>query len=210
MKQKYFIDFHKGITSLYILFLINWYSAYDNLTIWVYLGLHGTYGILWILKSMIFTDKSWETKTGLLYGLFILAGLSLYWVSPWIIVSGYFNHGDMVIVPLWLISLCLFSFGIGVFFHFSADMQKYTALKLNPENLVVDGLFSRVRNMNYFGELLIYISFALLSMHWTPITILFIFIMIVWVPNMIKKDKSLSKYKEFDDYRNKTRMFFPF
>ena len=74
MKQKYFIDFHKGITLFFILFLINWYSAYDNITIWVYLGLHGTYGVLWVIKSMVFPDKAWEVKTGFFYGLFILVG----------------------------------------------------------------------------------------------------------------------------------------
>ena len=210
MKQKHFIDFHKGITFIYILFLINWYSAHDNTTIWVYLGLHGTYGILWILKSMIFPDKSWEIKTGLFYGLFILAGLSLYWISPWIIVSGYFNNGNMVIPPLWIISLSIFLFGLGVFLHFSSDMQKYTALKLNPGHLVMDGLFSKSRNMNYFGELLIYLSFALLSMHWIPFIALLFFIITIWIPNMIKKDKSLSKYENFKNYKNKTRVFSPF
>ena len=34
MKQKHFIDFHKGITFLYILYLINYYVAYENTTIW--------------------------------------------------------------------------------------------------------------------------------------------------------------------------------
>ncbi len=210
MKQKYFIDFHKGITFLYILFIINWYSAYNNTTIWVYLGLHGTYGILWVLKSQIFPDKSWEANSGLSYGLFILIGLSLYWIAPWIIVSGYFNNGDMVVVPLWLISLCISLFGIGVFLHFSSDMQKYTALKLNPGHLIMDGLFNKSRNMNYFGEFLIYLSFALLSLHWIPMIILILFILVIWVPNMLKKDKSLSRHKEFENYKSKTKMFLPF
>ena len=176
MKQKHFIDFHKGITFLYILILINCYDAFNNITIWIYLGLHGTYGILWVMKSLIFPDKSWEQKTNLIYGLTILFGLSLYWVSPWIIVSGYFNAGQMVVVPNWLISIVIFLFGLGVFLHFSSDMQKYTALKLNPGNLISDGLFKKSRNINYLGELFIYLSFALLAMHWISILVLLIFI----------------------------------
>ena len=207
MKQKHFIDFHKGITFLYILALINCYDAFNNITIWIYLGLHGTYGILWIIKSLIFPDKSWEQKTNLIYGLIILFGLSLYWISPWIIVSGYFNNGQMVTIPNWLISIVIFLFGLGVFLHFSSDMQKHTALKLNPGNLISDGLFKKSRNINYVGELFIYLSFALLSMHWIPILVLAIFILCVWVPNMIKKDKSLSKYPKFNDYKNNTRLF---
>ena len=94
----------------------------------------------------------------------------------------------MVVVPLWLISLCLSLFGIGVFLHFSSDMQKYTALKLNPGHLIMDGLFNKSRNMNYFGEFLIYLSFALLSLHWIQMIILLLFILVIWVHNMFKKD----------------------
>ena len=207
MKQKHFIDFHKGITFLYILGLIYFYSAFDNVAIWVYLGLHGTYGVLWVMKSMIFPDKSWEEDTGLIYGLVILIGLSLYWISPWIIVSGYFHDGQMTLIPNWLISVSIFSFGIGIFLHFSSDMQKHTALKLNPGKLIIDGLFKKSRNMNYVGEFLIYLSFSLLSMHWLPILVLAVFILLVWVPNMIKKDKSLSRYQEFSKYKTTTRIF---
>ena len=28
---------------------------------------------------------------------------------------------------------------------------------------------------------------------------------IIWIPNMLKKDKSLSRYKQFDDYKSKTK-----
>ena len=151
---------------------------------------------------MIFPDKSWEQKTNLMYGFIILFGLSLYWISPWIIVSGYFNNGNMVQVPMWLISACIFLFGVGVFLHFSSDMQKHTALKLDPGKLVIDGLFSKSRNMNYFGELMIYLSFALLSMHWIPFAVLLVFIISVWIPNIIKKDRSLSRYQEFKNYKD--------
>ena len=207
MRQKHFIDFHKGITFIYILGLINFYSAFENVAIWVYLGLHGTYGVLWVIKSMIFPDKSWEKSTGFIYGVVILLGLSLYWISPWIIVSGYFTNGLMVVIPNWLISVVIFLFGIGVFLHFSSDMQKYTALKLNPGQLITDGLFQKSRNMNYVGEFFIYLSFALLSMHWLPILILAVFISVVWAPNMIKKDSSLSRHEGFSEYKKITRIF---
>ena len=90
MRHRHFIDFHKGITFVYILFLIWYFDAFENQVIWIYLGLHGTYGILWILKSKIFPDKSWDQKSSLGYGFLILFGLSMYWVSPLIIASEYF------------------------------------------------------------------------------------------------------------------------
>ena len=121
--------------------------------------------------------------------------------------SGYFQKGQMTLIPNWLISVSIFSFGIGVFLHFSSDMQKHTALKLNPGKLITDGLFKKSRNMNYVGEFLIYLSFALLSMHWLPIFVLASFILVVWIPNIIKKDKSLSRYQEFSKYKKNTRIF---
>ena len=210
MKQRHFIDLHKGCTFLYILFLIGIYSAFDNSTIWLYLGLHGTYGFLWIIKSIVFPDKSWEKQSGILYGLLILFGLSLYWIAPWLIVSGYFNDGNMVVVPNWLISLSVFLFGMGIFLHFTSDMQKYITLKLNPGKLITSGLFLKSRNMNYFGEFLIYTSFSILSMHWIPFICLLIFIVFIWIPNMKKKDKSLSRFSSFSEYKKKSNLFLPF
>ena len=142
-----------------------------------------------------------------MYGFIILFGLSLYWISPWIIVSGYFNGSQMVTIPNWIISIIIFLFGVGVFLHFSSDMQKYTALKLKPGHLISDGLFKKSRNINYIGELLIYHSFALLSMHWIPIIVLVIFVICIWIPNMKKKDKSLSRYSDFNEYKNNSRIF---
>ncbi len=34
--------------------------------------------------------------------------------------------------------------------------------------LITDGFFARTRNPNYLGEMMIYGSFAALSMHWIP------------------------------------------
>ena len=89
-------------------------------------------------------------------------------------------------------------------------MQKFIQLKTQPGQLINDGLFKRCRNINYFGELLIYSSFALLSMHWIPFLVLILFIIFVWAPNMTRKDKSLSRYDNFEDYKKDSKLFIPF
>ena len=58
MKQKHFIDIHKGITPVFILLLIILYNSWDNPAAMIYLSLHGVYGLLWISKSCIFPDES--------------------------------------------------------------------------------------------------------------------------------------------------------
>jgi len=204
MKQKHFIDFHKGATAPAVLILIWYFSQWENTTAWIYLAIHGTYGIMWVLKSAIFPDKTWEAKCSIWYGLYIWGGLSMYWISPWIIMSTPVENSPMylgIIVAL---------FALGVFFHYAADMQKHAYLTLNPGNLITDGLMAKCRNTNYFGELLIYLSFALMTQHWIPLAVLVTFMAIIWLPNMRRKDKSLSRYPEYEEYKKRSSLLIPF
>lgn len=204
MKQKHFIDAHKLATGPAISLMILARGSFEHTTAMVYLGLHATYGLLWFFKSRIFPDKKWEQPTGLAYGLVIWAGLTLYWVAPWLLIT------RNVEAPAWLLAVCVAMGLLGMFLHFTTDMQKSTALKLEPEHLVTDGMLERCRNTNYFGELLIYMSFALLSMHWLPLVILSLFVGLVWVPNMLRKERSLTRYAGFEAYKERSRFFIPF
>ena len=204
MRQKTFIDVQKAATGPAVLLMMALFAQWQNPTAWVYLALHGTYGLLWVMKSNIFPDKSWEKKTGWGYGLVILGGLSLYWVAPWILMS------QGVHTPPWHMGACISLYTLGIFLHFSTDMQKYISLKLRPETLITEGMMARSRNLNYFGELLIYLGFGLLAMHWLPILILVLFVVIIWFPNMRRKDESLSRYPDFEAYSRRTKLFIPF
>ena len=210
MKQKFFIDIHKGITILFVLFLMHILGQWDNTAGWIYCALHGSYGLMWVMKSRIFPDSSWEKKCSIWYGFYIWFGLSLYWLSPYIILSGCFNDGIPLQLSAQYIAVCVFVFNMGVFFHFSSDMQKYSYLKLRPNQLITEGMMKKCRNINYFGELLIYLGFGLLAKHWVPILVLLLFIIVVWIPNIRKKEKSLSRYPNFNDYRKKSSFIIPF
>ena len=205
MKQRHFIDSHKGATGLFILGCMAGFDAWDNTTIWLYLATHGLYGLLWIHKSRSFGDKQWEQPCGIGYGAYIWAGLSLYWLTPYLICS------QQVEAPPWLLALGVASFGLGVFYHFASDLQKHTAL-LNGPGLITTGLWSKLRNPNYFGELLIYMGFGMLAYTWAwvPALVLCVFIGVIWIPNMLKKDRSLSRYPEFEDYKKRSSWFIPF
>ena len=204
MKQKHFIDIHKGATAPMVLILIWYFHQWENHTAWIYLALHGSYGIMWVLKSAIFPDKTWEAKCSIWYGLYIWGGLTLYWISPFIIMSTPVYNSPMYL------GLIVAIFAMGVFFHYAADMQKHAHLKLKPGELITDGLMSKCRNTNYFGEFLIYLSFALISKHWVPIAVLISFMTIIWLPNMRRKDKSLSRYPDYEDYKKRSSLMIPF
>ena len=46
-------------------------------------------------------------------------------------------------------------------------------------------------------------------MSFIPLVILAIFFFIVFLPRMQKKDKSLSKYDSFEEYKKKSGLIFP-
>jgi len=157
MKVKYPINLHKGSTSIFVLALM---LIYQNFTIgaWVYLALHGTYGILWLLKDRIYPDKQWEQEIPLITGIFGFFFVGLYWVAPFILISS----GTIPSPPLIAAAIAINIFG--VFLHFSSDAQKYYTLKYKS-GLITEGFFARCRNTNYLGEIFIYLGFALLVQH---------------------------------------------
>ncbi|NET03609.1 MAG: DUF1295 domain-containing protein [Merismopedia sp. SIO2A8] len=201
MKAKHFINFHKGSTFIFVLGLM---LAYQNFTLgpWVYLALHGTYGFLWLLKDRLYPDKQWEQEIPWQLGLVGFGMVSLYWVAPFILISSRIEPA----LPLVAIAIALNI--LGIFLHYVSDAQKYYTLKYKT-GLITEGLFARCRNTNYLGELLTYLSFAMLAMHWLPFVILGGFIAGVFVPNMLKKDRSLSRYPEFEVYKLNSGLLFP-
>lgn len=204
MKMKFFVDWHKAITLAVVLALMGIYNQRENPTAWVYLGLHGSYGLLWALKSRFFPDRIWEKPASPINGLGICLALSTYWIAPCLLMA----RG--VQAPGWLLGMCTGLYAFGVFFHFAGDMQKSVHLALRLGELITGGLFSLSRNINYFGELLIYTAFALLALHLLPLLILTAWVGIYWLPNRRRKDRSLARYLDFEDYRQRTRLFIPF
>lgn len=204
LKINYFINSQKGLTFLAILGLMMLYHQWNNPTAWVYLALHGTYGWLWVFKSACFPDEQWHRPTSLWFGLVSWAALCLYWIAPWLLTS----RG--VQAPYAYLALCISLYALGVFLHFASDMQKYISLKLRPGELFSDGLWSHLRNPNYLGELLIYLSFAMLAMHWLAIAVLLLWIFGFWLPNMYRKDRVLAQLSGFKEYKQRSKMFIPF
>jgi protein-S-isoprenylcysteine O-methyltransferase Ste14 len=97
---------------------------------------------------------------------------------------------------------------MGVLLHFGSDAQKYFTLKYRT-GLITEGFFLRCRNPNYLGEILIYLGFAIVTQSWIPFAILGAFVAGVFVPNMLKKDLSLSRYPEFAAYKQNSGLLIP-
>lgn len=201
MRIKYPINLHKGMTALVVISLM---IAFDNYTTgpWVYLALHGSYGLLWLFKSRTYPDSRWEENVSVPYGILVFLALGLYWIAPYILIAQHKTPPDTLLATA--IALNMF----GMVLHFGSDAQKYYTLQYKP-GLITDGFFARCRNTNYLGELMIYLGFAMLSMSWMGYIGITLFFVFVFIPGMLRKEKSLSRYPGFADYKKRTGFLWP-
>jgi len=201
MKIKHPINLAKFLTFAFVLALM---FIYQNFTVaaWIYLALHGSYGIMWLIKSSVYPDRQWEEEIKFGTAIVVFLFVSLYWIAPFVLIGSGVQPSPI------LISISIATNLFGVFLHYGSDAQKYFTLKYK-KGLITDGFFSRTRNPNYLGEILIYFGFALLTQHWLPIAIIGLFIAVIFFPNMKKKDESLSRYPEFAAYKERSGLLLP-
>ncbi|HEV7242675.1 MAG TPA: DUF1295 domain-containing protein [Thermoanaerobaculia bacterium] len=201
MKVATLINAHKILVTPTVLAMM-W--AYQNWSTeaFVYLALHGTYTILWLIKHAIFPDKSFEERLPIAIGFFfVFVPLQFYLIAPYLLISRRIVH------PPYILAAVIALYILGMFLHYASDAQKYFMLR-ERVRLITDGFFKRSRNPNYLGELFIYTSYAILSWHWLSFVVL-----AFWVTNfflrMRRKDKSLARYPEFEAYRRSSGLLLP-
>lgn len=172
---------------------------------WVYLGLYGSYGVAWFLKDMAFPDRNWQRRVTWGGGVVaFLFGLAPYWVLPWLLMSGR-GHPP---TEASLVACAIGMHTIGLFLMVAADAQKTFVLRFRT-GLITDGMFRFVRHPNYLGEMMIYGSYALLVGHWAAWGILLAIWLLEFLPNMLAKEASLSRYPEWAAYRSRTGALLP-
>jgi protein-S-isoprenylcysteine O-methyltransferase Ste14 len=196
------INAHKILVTPIVLGMMFYFHNFSA-EAYVYLALHGTYSLLWLLKQTYYPDPRFSQKVPFWVGLlFIFLPLGGYYLAPYLLISRH------VIWPPYLFAVVLVIYIIGIFFHYVSDAQKFYTLR-ERKGLIEDGLFSRTRNPNYLGEILIYFAYALMSLHWLPFVVLGAWVFGFFVRNMLKKDKSLSRYPEYVEYKRRSGLLFP-
>jgi protein-S-isoprenylcysteine O-methyltransferase Ste14 len=206
-KLAWVINFQKTGTFPFLAFLIAWYHN-PSTAAWIYLAMHGSYGLVWITKDLTFPDPSWQRWVTVGGGInTFLSVLGWYWVFGWLLIS----RAAPPVYPLpdyaWFclcISLCILGSAIMI----AADAQKYFTLRLQ-RGLITDGMYRYIRHPNYLGEIMIYGSFALMVWHWLP----FVVLACVWpglfAVNMTLKEASMSRHPEWAAYRRRSWWLVP-
>lgn len=202
MTDNFSINLHKALVIPIVVALM-WWFANTSVEMFIYLALHGTYSLLWLLKQAWYPDKRFEVVRPVWISiLFVFLPLAGYYLAPYLLASGH------VSLPAPLLAAIISLYVFGIFFHYVSDAQKFFTLRAGPA-LITDGLFSRTRNPNYLGEIMIYSAFAALSAHWVPFLIVAAWTSFFFVPGIRAKDASLSRYPGYAEYRARTWALLP-
>lgn len=174
-------------------------------------GLFGGYGQIWVLKSNIYPDLHFYNAdmnkvTGPVS--YIWKAITIFVIFGWHPVCAAFNQSELA--P-WQLVVAPMVFSIGGFFHYAADAQRYTQLKYK-RGLITQGFWAHVRHPGYLGEFLQQVGMSLLNptfwfgAAWIPPMLTLLLFLGQSAPN---KEKSLSRYPEWPDYKARTPMLFP-
>lgn len=206
-KLAWIINFQKGGTALFIAALMAYYNNYSTAA-WIYLALHGSYGIVWLIKDLCFPDPSWQTRVTIGGGINAFACvLAPYWLIGWLLVSRTVQPHYPLPDNAWF-CLCASLVIVGVAIMVAADAQKYFTLRIQ-RGLITDGMFRYVRHPNYLGEIMIYGAFGLMVWHWIPALILGYIWLGLFAVNMILKEASMSRYLEWEAYKKRSWWLLP-
>ena len=207
-KFAWIINFQKGGSFFFLGFLI-WYYQNTSTAAWIYLALHGGYGLVWLIKDLAFPDPNWQIKITIGAGINAFAAvLGLYWVFGWLLISRTSQPVYPLPEAVWFalcISLCL----LGSVIMIAADAQKFYTLRLQ-RGLITDGMHRWVRHPNYLGEMMIYGSFAMLVWHWFPVLVLAWVWLGLFAVNMVMKEASMSRYPDWAAYKKRSWWLVPF
>jgi len=205
MKANYLVNIQKCTTFLWIGGLM-WFFNSFTYTSFVYLSLHGTYGFVWMIKEAAFPNKgisSTELDTMGIIVTSLLIFLPGYWTIALLAIR---NTEEASAI---LIATAIISYIIGIVVMMVSDCQTYWILKYRPGMLITEGMNRYVRHPNYSGGILTYSSFCLLSRHWISWMIFFFVNIFIYYPAVLKKEKSLSRYPNWKEYKKMSGMYLP-
>ena len=207
-KLSWVINFQKAGTFVLVAVLM-WYYQNFSTAAFLYLALHGSYGFVWLIKDLSFPDSGWQKKVTIGGGLVAFFGvLFWYWVIAWLLIKQPATPDYPLPEAAWL-SLCTSLCVLGCVIMIAADAQKYYTLKFK-KGLIDSGIHRYIRHPNYLGEIMIYGAFGLLAWHWGAAVILLAVWLLVFVPNMLAKERSLSRHPGWAAYKKRSGWILPY
>jgi protein-S-isoprenylcysteine O-methyltransferase Ste14 len=172
----------------------------------IYLCLHIGYCLWWLLEQWIYPQRRqiFNQPIGVRMLVFVLLFVGFLYALP-----GYLAFTNPAPLSMIEAAIALPLYTFGTLINAIADVQKLAA-KQHGAGLVSDGIWRFSRNINYFGDLLRYLSFSVVAgspwAYLVPVAVLF-----ASLQRMSEKDQSMSaKYPDYPDYQKSTARLIPF
>lgn len=194
LPMNWIINTQKSGCWIFLLCLMYYYDNWST-GAWIYLFLHGSYGITWFIKDLVFPDASFQQKTSFSSAILLIFLLAMYLLPGYQMMSGIAENEP----SLDRIIASSLAYIIGQVLMTGSDCQKYYTLKYK-KGLICTGFFGKTRNPNYLGEMLIYGSFAMIGARWEFWYVLVFVWSALFLPRMIVKDISLRKKEGWNTY----------
>lgn len=121
--MRYIINTFKGLTFIWVLALMFYFNNFST-GMWLYLFLHGTYGICWLVKDMIFPDGTFKQRATFLSLTILTTFLTGYWCISLPLAAGYGIQSPSTNRIIFLIALYI----LGLILMMGADYQKTKTL----------------------------------------------------------------------------------
>ena len=118
------INIFKGLTWLWVTFLMYHFNNFST-GMWLYLGLHGSYGIFWVAKDMISPDATFNHKQSIISNILCASFLMIYWSTPIPLAMGYGISEPSTARIIYIVA----QYVTGLFLMLGSDYSKYHILK---------------------------------------------------------------------------------
>ncbi len=172
----------------------------------IYLCLHISYCSWWLLEQWLYPARKqlFNEPASILEFTFSLVFVGLLYALP-----GYLAFTNSVPLSFTATGVALPLYIFGSLINTAADVQKMTA-KLEGAKLVSDGIWRFSRNINYFGDLMRYLSFSVVAGSiWAYIVPSAI--ALLYLQRIAQKEQTMGeKYAEYADYQQSSRRLIPF
>ena len=199
------VNIAKGLTVFCLFACVFLFGVRDMRQV-IYLCLHISYGVWWQLEQWIYPERRqmYGQKIGWLAFIYIIVSVGIFYALP-----GYLAFTNPEPLSLTAVTIALPLYIFGSLINTSADVQKLTAKQFGA-GLVRDNIWRFSRNINYFGDLVRYISFCVVA--GSPWAYLVPgYIAIFYAVRMREKEQGMAgKYPEYGDYQKSTARFIPF
>lgn len=173
----------------------------------MYLCLHISYCLWWLLEQWFYPlrrQQIFNEPVGSFEFIFILLLVGGFYVLP-----GYLAFTNPVPLSMTAAAVALPLYIFGSLINTSADVQKLTAKQWGA-NLVRDGIWRFSRHINYFGDLLRYLSFSVVAgsiwAYLVPVAIALLYLQRIFQQEQTMADK----YPDYAEYQQSSTRLIPF